>query len=105
MKKILLLALSVLLLSACVHKMDIQQGPILTQENVDRLHRGMTLAQVKDLLGPPLMLNTFNDNRVDYVYTYKPGHGTMSVKYVTLLFQGGTLRDIKGNMYSAFLKG
>jgi outer membrane protein assembly factor BamE len=55
-------------------------------------------------MGNPLLLNTFSDQRVDYVYTLKPGHGQFTEKYVTLIFRNGILQSIKGNMYSAYIK-
>lgn len=108
MRKILLAMLACLLLSSCtylhVHKMDIEQGNVLTQEMVNRIHTGMTAGQVKDILGEPVLTNVFNSNRMDYVYTYKPGYGKGVMKYLTLIFKQGRLNEIRGNMYSEFLK-
>ena len=87
-------------LSGCcfIHKMDIEQGNIITTENANRLHTGMTITDVTDLLGSPVLLNTFADNRVNYVYTYKPGNSSMSEKYITLTFKNNRLTEISGNM-------
>lgn len=104
MKKIIPALLAIFLLSACVHKMDIEQGNVTTPEMVNRLHTGMSFEQVKNLMGNPVLVNTFTDNRVDYVYTMKKGHAEMTEQYVTLIFRGKTLKEIKGNMYSAFIK-
>ncbi len=104
MKKILSIALSALLLSGCVHKIDIQQGNILTKCDVQRLHPGMTIAQVQDIMGTPILINTFSDDRIDYVYTFKPGGGSMCLQYVTLIVRKGVVQEIKGNMYSTFIK-
>ena len=96
MQKLLLPVLLGLLLTSCtfVHKMDIEQGNIITPEMTRQLHPGMSLTQVKNMMGSPLLLNTFSDQRVTYVYTMQPGGGRMSEKYVTLTFHNGILKTI-----------
>ena len=54
---------------ACVHKIDIQQGNYVTQDLVDRLKPGMTKAEVKQLLGTPLLADAFHGNRWDYYFS------------------------------------
>lgn len=103
MRHLLIALLLGLFLSGCVHKMDIEQGNIITPDMISQLHPGLTLKEVKDIMGPPMLMNTFNDDRVDYVYSFKPGGGTMTEKYITLNFnKRGVLKEINGNMYSAY---
>ncbi|HLB58417.1 MAG TPA: outer membrane protein assembly factor BamE [Gammaproteobacteria bacterium] len=101
MRKLLSLLAISLILSGCslfqIHKMDIEQGNVLPPDAMQKLHVGMTEVQVKEMLGTPILLNTFNDNRVDYVYTYKPSHSVMSEKCITLIFRKGRLVTISGN--------
>lgn len=101
MKKILIVLLTLCVLTGCVHKMDVEQGNIITQDMINKIHVGMTLAAVKDIIGTPVLINTFADNRVDYVYTFKPGYGAFTEKYITLTFAHGRLKTINGNVYSA----
>lgn len=89
-----MLLATLILLSGCVHKMNIQQGNIIDQESVNKLHLGMTQEEVRDILGSPVLINTFRDNQVDYVYTNKPGHGKGVEKNFTLIFQGDRLKQI-----------
>jgi outer membrane protein assembly factor BamE len=66
--------LLVWLLSACfpgVYKLDIPQGNILEEEKIDQLKMGMTKRQVRYLLGTPLMIDSFNQDRWVYYYSYK----------------------------------
>jgi outer membrane protein assembly factor BamE len=98
MHKILALFIVLLALSGCLRKMNIEQGNILTPEQVSKIHTGMTENQVKEVLGSPILLNTFNDNRIDYVYTLKEGHKPMTEKYITLTFRQNRLQHISGNM-------
>jgi outer membrane protein assembly factor BamE len=51
-----------------VHTMEVQQGNYLTQEMVSKLQPGMTRDQVRFVLGTPLLVDIFHDNRWDYVY-------------------------------------
>jgi len=104
MKKIVGALIMMCALSGCVHKMDIEQGNIVTQDMVNRIHTGMTMEQVKNIMGSPVLLNTFADNRVDYVYTFNPGYGNMAERYVTLTFSHGRVSNIGGNMYSQVMK-
>jgi outer membrane protein assembly factor BamE len=104
MQKIILLLMTVFLsLSGCVHKMDIEQGNVITQDMVNKLHVGMTQDSVRNLMGSPVLVNTFSTNRADYVYTFKPGRGQFTEKYITLMFSNGRLEKIEGNMYSQYI--
>lgn len=96
MQKLFSVLIMSLLLSSCsfIHKMDIEQGNVYTEDTVKRLHKGMTQAQVKDIMGSPILMNTFNNNRVEYVYTFKPGGGNMREKSLTLIFNHGVLREM-----------
>lgn len=63
-----------LLLGGCsVYKIDIVQGNVVTTDMTDKLKVGMTPAQVRYILGTPLVLDQMNLNRWDYVYRFKPG--------------------------------
>jgi outer membrane protein assembly factor BamE len=108
MHKLLALSLTMMTLTSCsyfqIHKSDVQQGNVLTQENAQALHLGMSESAVRDVLGSPLLTNVFNDKHIDYVYTYRPGYGNPSEKYMTLVFKNARLDEIKGNLYSAFIK-
>jgi outer membrane protein assembly factor BamE len=71
------LSLAVLLtlggLSGCVHRINIQQGNFLDNEDIDRVAVGMTRVQVRALLGTPMVSDPFVSNRWDYVYYLKLG--------------------------------
>lgn len=95
-------------LSSCsyfhVHKMDIEQGNIISVEMVNRVHTGMTKAEVSDILGEPILANVFDPNRLDYVYTYRPGNGQPTEKYVTFILTNDRVSEIKGNLYSQYIR-
>lgn len=60
-------------LSACVHRVDIQQGNFLDSADIDRVAVGMTRVQVRSLLGTPMVADPFVSTRWDYVYYLKRG--------------------------------
>lgn len=95
MKKIITLILMGFALSGCIHKMDVQQGNIFTEEEVQRLRPGMSEAQVKYIMGSPMLVNVLTTNEVAYVYTNKPGNGSFTEKKVVCVFEYGTLREIR----------
>jgi outer membrane protein assembly factor BamE len=70
-----------------VYKLDINQGNYLSQDMVDKLKVGQTRTQVRQLLGTPLLVNPFRENRWDYVYEFtRQGrvvdHRTFTVYFV-----------------------
>ncbi len=93
------------LLSACssvsdisifpgVHKLDLQQGNIIDQDKLDQLQLGMSRAQVQFVMGTPLVADTFDLDRWDYLYEYKNADGEVSRRGVTLRFEAGALTEI-----------
>jgi outer membrane protein assembly factor BamE len=62
-----------LMQGGCVYRMPIQQGNFLEPRLVDKLEIGMTRAQVRYLLGTPMVPNTFDTDRWDYLYFLKKG--------------------------------
>jgi len=59
--------------SACVYRINIQQGNYLDQAAVNQVQEGMTRSQVRYLLGTPLAADPFEKDRWDYVYYLKKG--------------------------------
>ncbi|MFM7627100.1 MAG: outer membrane protein assembly factor BamE [Gammaproteobacteria bacterium] len=57
------------LAGGCVYRMAVQQGNYLDARQVDQVQVGMTRAQVRFLLGTPMLPPGFDDDRWDYLYT------------------------------------
>jgi outer membrane protein assembly factor BamE len=90
--------LLVLLLSACVYRLDIQQGNILAQKDIDKLRAGLTKNQVVFVLGSPVVDDSFSDDKWIYLYNYKKGkENTTSSKKLTLIFSDDKLISAKGD--------
>ncbi|MEQ8515651.1 MAG: outer membrane protein assembly factor BamE [Chromatocurvus sp.] len=100
----LLLLLLLMSLTACgvigfpgVYKINVEQGNIVTQEDVDRLEQGMTRRQVRFILGTPLIEDTLNRDRWDYHYELKRGEKVLSEREVTVFFDGDRLKSVTGD--------
>ncbi len=59
--------------SGCVYRLAIQQGNFLDPAQVEQLQAGMTRAQVRFLLGTPMLPDAFDRDRWDYIYYLKMG--------------------------------
>jgi len=99
MNKLIIVCLAAFALSGCIRKMNIQQGNIIEPASVSKLHTGMSMEEVKKIMGTPLLMNTFNDNRVDYVYTDKPGGKKMTEHSITLIFKNNRLQQISDHTF------
>ena len=100
--KYIVLSFLTLVLSACsmpkTHKIFIQQGNIVNQEMVDKLKPGMTKTQVAYIMGEPVLRNTFDENRWDYLYTLElPGVLSQKMR-MSLFFDGETLGYFTGDL-------
>ncbi len=83
-------------LSACVYRLDIQQGNLLDAEQVDQLEVGMTRSQVRFLLGTPMVIDTFDANRWDYMYSLRHGRSReVTKRHLVVWFDGDTVTRIE----------
>ena len=94
------------LLAGCagfgVHRIDIQQGNLVTQEQLSKVKLGMSRLDVRNALGTPLLQDVFNGNRWDYYFSLE-----QSTKYgpfgrdrqrfeVAILFENDKVAKIDG---------
>lgn len=80
-----------------IHRIDVQQGNVITQDMVDQLQPGMTKRQVRFTLGSPMIVDVFHQDRWDYLYRMAPGKGEVEQKRVVLYFQDDQLAQISGD--------
>lgn len=87
MQKLTALILT-LVLSGCafpgVYKINVQQGNIVTDEELTKLNEGMPRSQVQALLGSPLMLNPVDSSREYYVYTFQRRGGDIEEQRIVV---------------------
>lgn len=80
-----------------LYRITVQQGNVITQEMVDQLKPGMTRSQVAYIMGEPILRNTFDDNRWDYVYTvFLPGFFDQET-HLSLFFEDDELAFFTGD--------
>jgi outer membrane protein assembly factor BamE len=73
----------------CVYRMDVQQGNLLDAEQVDQVEIGMTRSQVRFLLGTPMVIDSFDADRWDYVYSLRRGHSReVTRRHLVVWFEG-----------------
>ncbi len=72
-----------------VHKIDVQQGNLITDEMVDLLRPGLTQDQVQYVMGTPLVIDVFNPNHWDYLYQYRHGDGRIEERKLRVVFDQG----------------
>ncbi len=61
------------LVTGCVYRVDVQQGNLLDDVDVEGVKPGMTRSQVRFLLGTPVAPDPFHKDRWDYVYYFRRG--------------------------------
>ena len=98
-----LLLTTILLLSACSglfpgsYRIDIPQGNLVTEEKVAEITVGMNRRQVQRILGSPLLVDTFNQNRWDYFYSVDTKDGTDIEYHITIVFKDDVVKEIINN--------
>jgi outer membrane protein assembly factor BamE len=80
-----------------VYKLDINQGNYVTQDMVDKLKEGQTKQQVRLILGTPLLVSAFRDNRWDYVYEYTRQGRKVEHRQFTVYFADDKLARWEGD--------
>lgn len=73
------------------YRMDIVQGNFVSSEQLAVLKEGMSRAQVRDLLGTPLLTSVFHADRWDYVFTFVRQGVDPQARRVTVFFKDDVL--------------
>lgn len=95
MQRILIYAIIPVILAACAHKIDIQQGSVVTEEALSLLQPGAESRQVRQLLGTPMLADPFHPDRWDYYYSLKAGNKILERYRATLFFSNDRLVRIE----------
>jgi outer membrane protein assembly factor BamE len=99
--RVIAILLSCLALAGCgfVHKIDVQQGNYITQDMVDKLKPGMTRAEVRQVLGTPMLADVFHANRWDYYYSNVKGGKAEDRKRFSVFFQDDKVASFTGQAH------
>lgn len=73
---------------------EVVQGNVVSREQREYLRQGMSRAQVRDVLGTPLLTSLFHADRWDYAFAIRR-QGVAEQKYhLTVFFQGDVLSRV-----------
>lgn len=94
-----LTALAGLCLSACVYRIDIQQGNLLAEETIDQVEVGMSRSAVEFLLGTPMVADSFHAGRWDYPYYLKLGRSDdIMQRWIVVYFEDDRVSRIERDL-------
>ena len=98
--RLLLLAALIAIQSACIktHRIDIQQGNVITDSDISRLTPGMTKREVRYILGTPLVVDPFHQNRWDYFYSLEVRGKETIQRRITIVFENEQMKEILGDV-------
>ena len=84
-----------------VYRIDIQQGNVITQEQLAALEKGMEKRKVRFILGTPLVADTFNQERWDYYYSIEKRGEDRMQRIVSVFFENERLTRVDGDVLAA----
>ncbi|GIX31828.1 MAG: hypothetical protein KatS3mg124_2300 [Porticoccaceae bacterium] len=84
-----------------VHRIEVRQGNLVTPEMAAKLELGMTKSQVRYLLGTPLLVDPFHQDRWDYYYSRSKGGELKERRELILFFQNDRLVAMRGDLAPA----
>lgn len=94
--RLLVIGLLALGQSACIYRIDIQQGNLLEEDKVEQVAVGMTKNQVVFLLGTPMVTDSFHDDRWDYTYYLRRGRSDdVERRWLIVYFDGDIVSRIE----------
>lgn len=76
------------------YKVEVVQGNVITREQIELVKPGMSRAQVRDILGSPLLADVFHADRWDYVFTIRRQGAEPQRRAVVARFDGDQLKSI-----------
>ena len=88
----LIIGASLLTLNGCVrsYRVEIQQGNVISAEQIEKITPGTSRNEVRFILGTPLIEDPFHAERWDYFYSLDPAKGELITKYrLSVWFENG----------------
>ena len=78
------------------YRIEVVQGNVITSEQIAVAKPGLTRAQVRDVLGSPLLSDPFHADRWDYVFTIRRQGAESQLRRVVVRFKADVLDTIDG---------
>ncbi|AKJ26976.1 outer membrane protein assembly factor BamE [Caldimonas brevitalea] len=79
------------------YRIEVVQGNVVTREMAAAVKPGMSRAQVRDILGSPLLTDAFHTDRWDYIFTIRRSGAEPQRRVVTAHFQGEQLSRLEAD--------
>lgn len=79
------------------HKIEVQQGNLVSEAQRAKLNTGMSRQQVIAILGHPVQEPGFRPDRWDYIYTRTPAGDTTTARKLTIVFENELVSEISDN--------
>jgi outer membrane protein assembly factor BamE len=79
------------------YKVEVVQGNFVSKEQKDALQVGMPRAQVRDILGSPLVTSVFHADRWEYVFTIRRQGQEPQQRKLTVFFRGDELVKVESD--------
>jgi outer membrane protein assembly factor BamE len=76
------------------YRIEVVQGNVITSEQIALVKPGMNRAQVRDVLGTPLLTDVFHANRWDYVFTLRRPGADPQRRRVVVMFDADIFKSI-----------
>jgi outer membrane protein assembly factor BamE len=76
------------------YRVEVVQGNVVTREQAALVKPGMDRAQVRDILGSPLLADVFHADRWDYVFTIRRQGAEPQLRRIVVLFEGERLKSM-----------
>lgn len=79
------------------YRADVVQGNFVSQQQLDALQPGMSRAQVREILGTPLLTSVFHGQRWDYVFTIRRQGVQDQNRRLSVFFKGDSFERTEGD--------
>ena len=81
-----------------VYTIDVNQGNLIDQVMIYQLRPNMTKRQVLYIMGSPMLVDFFHQNRWDYIYSSKKRGDDREQKAVSIFFENDQIKSIQGDL-------
>ena len=79
------------------YKVEVVQGNFVAKEQKEALQPGMPRAQVRDILGSPLVTSAFHADRWDYAFTIRRQGQEPQLRKLTVFFKGDEMLKVESD--------
>jgi len=76
------------------YRVEVVQGNVITSEQAQLIKPGMNRAQVREVLGTPLLADVFHGDRWDYVFTIRRQGAESQSRRIVVQFTGDLFKSI-----------